>query len=94
MDDATFEELGFPFDVYECGTSVIWTATIAKESRQRSKIIIYAHQVDLCTERSADIKAEIQRKKDDHISVLEARVSDNKNCEDKLRKLMKEDGLY
>ena len=39
------------------------------------------------------IKSGIYRKKYDHMSVLEARVSDNKNCEDKILELMKEDGL-
>ena len=43
--------------------------------------------------RSANLKAETQRKKDDHMYVLEAKVSDKKNCEDKLQKLIEEDVL-
>ena len=77
MDDATFGELGFPVDVDECGTLVRLTATIAQKSRHRAKILTHAHQ----------------RKKYEHMSVLEARVSDNKNCKYQLRKLMKEGGL-
>ena len=65
------------------------TATIAQESRQRVKILTHAHQVELCAERSANLKAENQRKKSDHMSVLDARVSYYKNCKDKIRKLMK-----
>ena len=94
VDGATFEELGFPVDVDECGTSVIQTAAIAQESRHRAKIITHAHQVELRVEWSANLKAETQRKKDDHMSVLEAQFWDNKNCKDKLRKLMKEDVQY
>ena len=72
---------------------MILTAIIAQESRQRAKNITHAHHFELRAERSANLKAEIWRNKSDHVSVLEALVSDNKNCEDKLRKLMKEDGL-
>ena len=79
MDDATFEELGFPVDVDECGTSMRQTATIAQESRQRAKMITHAHQVDIRAKWSENTKSEIQRKQYDHMSVLEAQVSGNKN---------------
>ena len=69
------------------------TEIITHESRHRAKILTHAHQVELLTERSANIKSEIQRKKAYHMSVLESQVSGNKNCEDNLRRLMKEDGL-
>ena len=71
MDYATFEELCFPVDVDECGTQLRQTSTITQESRQRAKILTHAHQVGIRAERSADIKAEIRSKKDDHMSVLE-----------------------
>ena len=80
MDDAILEEIGFYVDVDECGTPVRQTATIAQELRQRAKILTHAHQVEICAEQSANIKSEIQRKKYDHMSVLEALVSENKNC--------------
>ena len=66
---------------------------IAQESRQRAKILTHAHQVELSAERSAIIKAEIHYNKSYPMSVLEAQVSGNKNCKDRYRKLMEEDGL-
>ena len=72
MDDSKIEELGFPVDLDECGTSVRQTETITKESRQRAKILTHACQVELRAKRSANLKAEIQCKKDDHMSILEA----------------------
>ena len=93
VDDATFEGNGSPVDVDEFGTSVRRTATISQESRQREQNLTHAHQFDLRSGRSENIKAGIQCKKSDHMSVLEARVSNNKYYKDKLQNLMKEDGL-
>ena len=72
VDDSKIEELGFPVDLDECGTSVRQTETITQESRQRAKILTHACQVELRAKRSANLKAEIQCKKDDHMSILEA----------------------
>ena len=63
MNDSTFEDIGFPVYVDEYGTLVRQTETIAQESRQRAKNFTHVHQVELRAERSANIKAEIQRKK-------------------------------
>ena len=93
VDDAAFEELGFPIDVDECGTLVRRIETITQESRQRVKISTHAHQAKLRAERPDNLKSKIQRKRYYHMSFLEARVSDNKNQEDNIRKLMKQDGL-
>ena len=68
---------------------MILTEKNAQESRKHAKILTNAHQVELRAERLANLRDEIRRKKDDHMSVIEYRVSDNKICKDKLQKLMK-----